>query len=104
LTSSIDFARVVRSGVRGSSALLVCIATSGAPDRPARVGLTVGTGVGNAVKRNRARRLLREAVRAGCIKPGFDVVLVAKPPLVESSLAETRAALDLALERAGASC
>ena len=104
LTSSSDFARIVRTGTRASTSLLVCIAASGDPDAPARVGFTVGSGVGNAVKRNRARRLLREAARAGCIKPGVDVVLVAKPPLAESSLSETRAAFDLALERAGASC
>jgi ribonuclease P protein component len=104
LTSSRDFARIFRVGTRGSSALITCVVTPGDPSVPARVGLTVGRGVGNAVKRNRARRLLREAVRATCIKAGSDVVLVAKPPLAQSSLADVRAALDTALERAGASC
>jgi ribonuclease P protein component len=68
------------------------------------VGFAVGAGVGNAVKRNRAKRLLREAARATCIRPGSDVVLVAKPPLVNSSFEEVSAALDAALERAGVSC
>ena len=84
--------------------MITCVVTAGDPASPARVGLAVGSGVGNAVKRNRARRLLREAARATCIKAGSDVVLVAKPPVAESSLADVRAALDAALERAGASC
>jgi len=84
--------------------LITCVIAAGEPTAPARVGLAVGAGVGNAVKRNRARRLLREAARATCIKPGSDVVLVAKPSLVRSSLEDVRAALDTALERAGASC
>ena len=103
MTSSRDFARVFRSGKRGSSPLITCVAAIGDPGA-ARVGLAVGAGVGNAVKRNRARRLLREAARATCIKPGSDVVLVAKPPLAKSSLGDARAALTAALERAGVSC
>ena len=103
MTSSRDFARVFRSGKRGSSPLITCVAAIGDPGA-ARVGLAVGAGVGHAVKRNRARRLLREAVRATCIKPGTDVVLVGKPAIAGSSLADVRSALDAALERAGVSC
>ena len=104
LTSSRDFAHILSSGARGSSALITCVAVSTADERPARVGYAVGGRLGNAVKRNRARRLLREAVRATCIKPGSDVVLVGKPALVGRSLDEVRAALETALKRAGASC
>jgi ribonuclease P protein component len=84
--------------------LITCVVAAGGPAAPVRVGFTVGGSVGGAVKRNRAKRLLREAARAACIKPGSDVVLVAKPPVAESSLADVRAALDTALERAGALC
>ena len=104
LTSSQDFARILGSGARGSSPLVVCVAVSTGHERPARVGYAVGGKLGNAVKRNRARRLLREAVRATCIKPGSDVVLVGKPALVGRSLDEVQAALETALERAGSSC
>ena len=104
LTSSRDFALILRSGARGASDLLTCVALTTDADRPARVGYAVGTRVGNAVKRNRARRLLREAVRATCVRNGADVVIVGKASLVGRSLYEVRAALDTALERAGASC
>jgi len=45
-----------------------------------RVGITTGKKVGNAVARNRARRLIREAVRrCECdIRGSWDIVLVAR--------------------------
>lgn len=48
-----------------------------------RYGFIVSKRVGAAVVRNRARRLLREAVRAldGELTPGFDIVLIARPAL-----------------------
>lgn len=44
-----------------------------------RLGITVTRKVGNAVVRNRIKRLLREWLRLhGWVPPGWDVVLVAK--------------------------
>ena len=45
-----------------------------------RYGITAGKKVGNAVKRNRARRVIREAYYRLCgqIKPGYDFVFVAR--------------------------
>ncbi|MGZ4143612.1 MAG: ribonuclease P protein component [Actinomycetota bacterium] len=104
LTSSRDFDRVFRSGHRGSAKLLTAVALAGDPARPARVGLAVGSSVGGAVRRNRVKRVLREAIRTTCIKAGTDVVLVARPGIADSSLDETRAELAAALDRAGAGC
>jgi ribonuclease P protein component len=55
----------------------------------ARLGLSVGRTVGDAVTRNRVKRMLRESFRLQkCVLPaGFDFVVVAKsaglPPLAE---------------------
>ena len=45
-----------------------------------RVGITTSKKTGNAVKRNRSRRLIREAVRSLSEKlsPGYDIVFVAR--------------------------
>ncbi len=53
---------------------------------PVRVGFTASRKVGNAVKRNRARRRLRsiaEAVLARHAVPGMDFVLIARPATVD---------------------
>lgn len=49
-----------------------------------RIGIIASRKVGNAVARNRARRLLREAARRlyGNISAGWDLVLVARSSLV----------------------
>ena len=51
-------------------------------DGPARAALVTGRRVGNAVVRNRARRLLREAWRTlrPEVRDDVDIVLVARGP------------------------
>lgn len=49
-----------------------------------RVGITVTKRVGNAVKRNRIKRLIREYLRqSDWVPPGVDVVLIAKHSAAE---------------------
>ena len=45
-----------------------------------RAGLTVGKGIGNAVKRNRAKRLLRVAFDLASVnvKGSYDIIIVAR--------------------------
>ena len=75
----------------------------GLGSRPAnvRVGVAAGLTVGNAVKRNRAKRLLRAAMQTllPALAPGCDLVLIARPALASSTLNETRRALLSLLKR-----
>jgi ribonuclease P protein component len=69
-----------------------------------RVGVTASRKVGGAVERNRAKRLLREAARhlyPELETKGWDVVLVARPKLVEAKEKEVEKALASLLNRAG---
>ena len=67
-----------------------------------RVGVTASRLLGNAVERNRARRLLREAARR-CyphIHPGWDLVLIARVPMRDAQMPQVRQALEILLRRA----
>jgi ribonuclease P protein component len=102
LTRSTDFKRVRRTGKSYAHPLVVLYALKS--DNPGvRVGVSAGLAVGIAVKRNRAKRLLRAAMSEllPCTVPGSDLLLVARSPLPESDLYQTRAALAALLKRAG---
>ncbi len=102
LTRSTDFKRVRRSGKSYAHPLVVLYALKS--DEPnVRVGVSAGLAVGNAVKRNRAKRLLRAAMNELLPQtiPGSDLMLIARAPLPESNLEQTREALSVLLKRAG---
>ena len=48
-----------------------------------RYGLSITRKVGNAVQRNRLKRLLREIIRLQVLKPGWDVVFIVRPEAVD---------------------
>lgn len=100
LRTAADFQRVRQGGRAWTHPLFVLAALPNALDKT-RVGLLVSRRVGNAVKRNRARRLLREAVRHCLprVRAGWDMVLIARPPLVASRLQPVEAALEQLLRR-----
>jgi ribonuclease P protein component len=85
LSSPQDFAAVQARGTSRSHPLLT--ARFLRTDLEAsRVGLSTGRRLGNAVIRNRVRRRLREALRvmAPSFQPGWDVLIIARPALVEA--------------------
>jgi len=101
LTRSQDFQRVRRSGKSYAHPLLVLVA-SGNDGPDIHVGVSAGRTVGTAVKRNRAKRLLRVAMQGlvRSVEPGWDIVLIARPALVTADYLDVRHALIGLLSRA----
>lgn len=103
LTRSEDFKRVRRSGKSYAHPLVVLIALKNEEsEKRVRVGVAAGRTIGTAVTRNRAKRLLREAMRTLIpnVASGSDLILIARPALVAASLEEIRQALLDLLKRA----
>ena len=112
LTRSEDFKRVRRYGKSYAHPLVVLIALKSEKSDQAnvRVGVAAGRTVGTAVTRNRAKRLLREAMRtmipnialrqAQDSASNLDLILIARAGLASASLQDTRQALQKLLQRA----
>jgi ribonuclease P protein component len=68
-----------------------------------RFGLATGRAIGSAVVRNRARRRLREAIRSlqPSLRPGWDVLVIARPAIARAEQVAIREALGRLLGRAG---
>jgi ribonuclease P protein component len=81
LTSTADFRRTYASGRRASTNSVIAHTLGTGGSRPARIGFSASKGLGGAVRRIRAKRRLREAIRAlgRSFEPGVDVVFVATP-------------------------
>jgi ribonuclease P protein component len=75
-----DFVGVQSQGMKLHGRHVLALARKRSePLLPGRLGLTVTKKVGNAVIRNRIKRMLREWMRLhGWVPAGWDVVLVAK--------------------------
>src|SRR5579884_2880813 len=102
LRSSKDFDRVRTEG-RSWPARLLLIQTAPNPNGEIRVGVVASKRLGHAVRRNRVRRLIREAIRKLCahLRSGWDVVIVARSGMVGASFQAVLAALEDGLRRAG---
>ena len=64
------------------------------------IGFTVSKKIGKAVVRNRVRRRFREIVRQLDLRTNVDIVISARPPIMESSFQDTREAILSVFDRA----
>ena len=94
-----DFLAVYRRGRAWTHRFLVLrTLPNGLPHN--RYGFVVSKRLGKAVARNRLKRRLREGVRPLTIRPGWDVVLLARPPAATARYQQLREALVDLLSRA----
>ena len=79
LKSNSDFRRLYNRGKAVTDPALVVYYSKNRAGI-CRIGITTSKKIGNAVERNRSRRLLKEAFRSVCprVIPQYDIVIVAR--------------------------
>ena len=104
LTSSADIRDVFAARTGSGSAHEVAHARSRGDTAGSRVAVVAGRRVGNAVTRNRAKRLIRECLRQASIPAGHDLVVTAKAGAAQTPLAhlvgEVQSSISGAVRRA----
>lgn len=90
-----DFARISEKGRSRADRLMVVRFVPNGRDYD-RFGISTGRRLGGAVQRNRLRRRLREVLRRAPNDSGhgWDILIVVRPPAVDASFDELRAALE----------
>lgn len=86
IRSRSDFQRIQREGRRVTTpSFVLLLAASQTPGAVARLGITASKRVGNAVVRNRVKRVVREAFRHSgrLFEPGLDVVVIVRASAAE---------------------
>lgn len=99
-----EFERVRQTGRSWPHRLLIVIVQPRAdePSARSRVAVTAGKRLGNAVVRNRIKRRLREAIRLVYpqLASGYDVIVIARAPIIGAEVVQITTALSEVLKRA----
>ncbi|MBN2043891.1 MAG: ribonuclease P protein component [Anaerolineales bacterium] len=102
LKNSSDFQRVRRAGKAIAHPFVVLLYLPNGLDQ-VRIGVAAGKSVGNAVQRNRAKRVMRAAMQSLLeeLKPGNDIVLIARKPILEAKTPDLIRILQPRMKNAG---
>ena len=94
--------RVRRFGKSYAHPLLVLVAQPSELNQ-SRLGVSASRSLGNAVKRNRAKRRLRAALQPHLpgILPGWDAILIARQPILDAEFSILNKAVASLLLKAG---
>jgi ribonuclease P protein component len=97
-----DFSKVFRVGKSIANRQFVLYFCQNDSDT-IRLGISVSKKVGNAVTRNRVKRLVKEVVRAWIpyIRSNFDLVLIARNPTAEMDFSQIKSSIRHLLQKAG---
>jgi ribonuclease P protein component len=104
LTSGRDFKAIFAGGKAFTNRLIVLKVMPSRDEQPSRFGFLTSSKLGKSVVRNRAKRLLREAVRllqGRLQQTGYDAVLIARPGVPEASFEVVSKAVEELFRKAG---
>ena len=93
-----EFTRVYERGIRLRGRFMTCFALPNGLQAP-RLGIAASAKMGNAVARNRAKRLVRELFRAHTPSKPIDVVFVPRREMVRAAWPDIEADYCAALQR-----
>ena len=98
-----DFQAVYNNGTSRADSLLVLYVLKKEGQEKSRVGISVSKKVGNSVKRNRARRLMRESYRQlkDIVPTGYDIIIIARNTITGRSFSEVDNSMKHAFRRTG---
>lgn len=101
LKKSSDFRRVRRFGKAIAHPFVVLLYLPNQIEQ-VRVGVAAGKNIGNAVQRNRAKRVLRAAIQPHLnrIETGHDLILIARPPILNTNARNISQILETQLGKA----
>ncbi len=96
------FTRAYRKGRCFSGKYIALYVLNSSDKTKNKLGITVSKNRGNAVKRNRCKRIIREAYRVfhPFIKAGHNFVIVARQPCVGAHVSVVTSELNQLLEKA----
>jgi ribonuclease P protein component len=102
LRKSEDFQEVIQKGFSVANRQFVIYTLTKKEEEPLRIGISVSKKIGNAVTRNRVKRLIREVIRQNLEQITWrgDFVVIARTPTAEMDFAEVSVSLVRCLKKA----